>query len=216
VPGSYYWKAGRESGRLDLEVYKALSNRRLAVTVRSGFGEAVEVDLNSWTQNLKLDWTGGPRASAYVLEVASDLEFKKLLFRGALVQTTHVLDRTFAESQKIYWRVSYEDEGRNVFFVEPIRSIQLNVQGFAPRLDLSRMNLSSFNSSKSLRVEIGAPGSSSIRCQIVNQGASVSSTWTTLTKTASSFEATIPLKGKFAYLVCDMRNADQQTFMVMP
>lgn len=215
-PGKYFWRAGRESGSLAVTAYQSSKDKRIPVSVRSNFGEAVELDLNPWTQNLKLDWSGGPRASAYVLEVSTDADFKSLLFRGALVQTSYVLDRGFSETQKLFWRVSYEDESRNVFFVEPVRSIQLKVAGFAPRLDLSRMVGALKPGSKVWRVDVGAPAAASIQCQIVSSGAALSSEWTPLKKSASSFEASLAVNTTQAFLICSYRDNGTNTFFVMP
>jgi serine/threonine protein kinase len=214
--GTYFWRAGRESGSLAVKVYQPAKDRRIPVSVRSSFGEAVELDLNPWTQNLKLDWSGGPRASAYVLEVSTDADFKNLLFRGALVQTSYVLDRVFSETQKIFWRVSYEDESRNVFFVEPVRSIQLKVAGFAPRLDLSRMPGALKSGSKFWSVDIGAPATASIQCQIVSSGGALTSDWTPLKKSTSSFGASLGVKSSPASLICSYRDNGAESFLVMP
>ena len=214
--GSYFWKAGGESGRLNVELYKKTPDKLLPVTVRSAFGESVDLDLNPWSQSLRLDWSGGPRASAYVLEVSTDPSFKTLLFRGTLVQKFYVLDRSFSESQKIYWRVSYEDESRNVFFVEPIRAIQLNIAGFSNRLDLGRMPPRPRADSKRWNVLIGAPSSASIQCQAQKQGASLSQEWLALSKTSSAHVASIPLSGSVAYLICDYRLDDTQSLIVIP
>ncbi len=214
--GTYFWRAGRESGQVSIKNYKSSKQKRLPVSVRSSFGEAVELDFNSWNQNLKLDWTGGPRASAYVLEVATDTDFKTLLFRGALVQTSYVLDRVFDGSQKVFWRVSYEDEGRNVFYVEPVRSIQLNVAGFSPRLDLSRTLGNLKLNAKAWDVVIGAPSAASLKCQIIQQGAALSSEWVPLKKSASSFEASLAIKGTAAFLICSYKEGSMESFIVMP
>jgi hypothetical protein len=150
------------------------------------------------------------------LEVSTDADFNSLLFRGALVQTSYVLDRGFSETQKLFWRVSYEDESRNVFFVEPVRSIQLKVAGFAPRLDLSRMVGALKPGSKVWRVDVGAPAAASIQCQIVSSGAALSSEWTPLKKSASSFEASLAVNTTQAFLICSYRDNGTNTFFVMP
>lgn len=165
--GSYFWKAGDSNGRLVIETFSEYRSR-VEVSKRdlSVSGEFNEVDLqiNPWTQQLQLTWGDGPSADSYRVEVAKDKEFEDMIFSGTTVTKSTRIERLWEKQQSVFWRVSYLDASRNVFFIDPVRKINLGLSVSAPFFDVIEPRAYEELEGDKFRIKMIGPARSKIRC----------------------------------------------------
>lgn len=204
-PGNYFWKAGTIKGSLGVETVESYRKKESApkrpVIVLSRFND-VDLEINPWTQDLKLDWTGGPRAASYKLEVASDEQFKSLLFSGVVIEKSHSIPRQWEKSQSVFWRLSYMDEQGNTFLVDPIRKINLKVQGQAPYFDVLQPRANDSFTGKQIAVTAIAPSTGLFRCaSIASDGESL--TWASLKRGETSLKGSVEVSSDSRWVLCE-------------
>ncbi|PIR23388.1 MAG: hypothetical protein COV44_03035 [Deltaproteobacteria bacterium CG11_big_fil_rev_8_21_14_0_20_45_16] len=167
--GQYFYQLGTEKSHLEIEDWTnyrlRMAQRKRDLVVSDDFND-VDLQMNPWTQQLKLSWDSGPTAVGYRLEVANDPQFKNPIFSGVPFSKSSLIERNWDRDQIIYWRVSYLDESRNVFLVDPVRKINLKLTGQAPYIDLIKPNLDSNLKADSKVVELDfiGPRNSKIEC----------------------------------------------------
>ncbi len=209
--GKYFWRAGAESGSLVIQTssdYKKISwPTRRAVTVLSRFDD-VELQINPWNQELRLDWSAGPSAGSFKLEVATDESFKNLLFSGSLVEKSYKIQRQWTKNQSVYWRVSYQDEKGNVFLVDPIRKINLKVEG---HLGVFSVLEAQGAPSANLSVSATGNGSQAVKCGTIGKSGMMLK-WTELKRGSTSYSGSIPQDDESRWLICE----SQSTFWIKP
>lgn len=132
--GEYQWTAGSVTEEFELissETYRE-QNRftKRDLPVSSTF-EEVDLQINPWQQQIRLTWESGPGADSYRVEIADDEEFKEIVFSGVVSQRFVQVDRLWDQEKSLYWRVQYLDASRNVFFIDPVRKINLRLRASA-------------------------------------------------------------------------------------
>ncbi|MBN8554146.1 MAG: serine/threonine protein kinase [Deltaproteobacteria bacterium] len=217
--GNYFWRTGRSfQGQLNFETFASYRDQRKAqknpLTVSSNFGD-VDLEINPWIQDLKLVWQAGPEAASYHLELSNDPQFRTLLFSGSVVSKSSIIERFWDRNQTIFWRVSYLDEGRNVFLVEPTRKINLKIKGSASAFDVLQPQAFDVIKSKNLELRAIGPDKSRMECAIVNRNQEFSK-WTTISKSGSFYTAKLPIQAESAWLVCETRRSDQIIYFTIP
>lgn len=204
-PGDYFWKAGKVSGGLKLltiDSYKQkLSISRRPVVVLSRFDD-VDLEINPYLQELKLDWTAGPHANSYKLEVASDNQFKSLLFSGVVLSKSQLLPRVWDKSQPVFWRVSYLDDRGNVFLIDPIRKINLKVQGHANYFDILSPKANELISGTEVSVRLAAPANAKARCAVIDQGSGLGK-WIEAQRAETQLRLKVPATSQSQFLICE-------------
>lgn len=218
-PGLYFWKGGATQGRLEVETidnyrarYKPLKR---ALVVSSQFGD-VDLEINPWVQELKLTWQSGPQASFYRLELAADAGFQEPLFSGVVLTSFAQIERFWDKNQTLFWRVSYLDQDKNVFFVEPIRKINLTIKGQPVYFDvLSPAPYDSVSAQGNITVRAQAPQAGGVACAWgdVRKGLSQ---WTSLSTQSGFFSGKMPQKGSARWLICEGRFKDRSIYFSIP
>jgi len=219
APGNYFWRAGKALGSLrvtTMDSYREQKNTaKRPVTVLSSF-EDVDLEINPYVQELRLDWTAGPKANSYKLEVASDEQFKLLLFSGALVQKSQNLPRAWDRSQIVFWRVTYLDDRGDVFLIDPIRRINLKVQGHSSHYEVLSPKPNESLKAGDFTVRLAAPASAKVRCGLSNEGSGVED-WKSLQRGDIQLRAKLELMVQSKFIVCEfIPSSGNSTFFLVP
>ncbi len=216
APGSFYWRAGEARGQFDVESFDAYRNRfqgsKSQLVVAAQFGD-VDVQLNPWTQNLKMTWQNGPDAASYRIEVAKDLGFTQILFSGSEFSKASVLERFWDSDQTIYWRVSYLDESKNVFLIDPPHRISIQLKGTPKHFEVISPRP---NQSVGTTVEVLAGSPSAVKCTSVARE-EISTEVVLLKESQRSFLAgKIPFPSKAQWLSCESRVEGREVIYTIP
>lgn len=210
--GIYKVKSGDASGAFEFETFENYRARikltKRPLIVSSSFGD-VDLELNPWTQDLKLTWLAGPDAAIYRLEVASDRGFRNLLFSGTVPTKSMTLERAWDKTQAIFWRVSYLDEGRSVFLMDPIRRINLKITGQAPYLDLLVPQAGDTFKAKPIDVKAFAPSKVSMSCALVHKDKTMTK-WIPAQRSSAYLTAKLNLKTNVESVLCMAKGADKR------
>ena len=177
----------------------------------------VDLEINPWIQELKLDWNAGPTAASYKLEVATDDQFKNLLFSGVVIEKSHSIPRQWEKSQRVFWRVSYMDERGNTFLIDPVRRINLKVEGHAPFVDILEPKPNQNLSGKEVLVRAIGPLTTQINCTSFAKDASALK-WVPLVRSETSLSGRVPLTVETQWMLCQATQAEKSnaTYFVIP
>ncbi len=132
IPGKYFWNGGIQSGELNVESfvgYRSRQQKSKRVMALTSNVEEVDLTLNPFSEEIGLSWDAGPRASQYKIELASDPNFRTVFATQILEIKNWVVQKNWEQDQIIYWRTSYLDDQKNIFFVDPVRRINLILNG---------------------------------------------------------------------------------------
>lgn len=213
--GRFIWKAGLGAGEieiLDWDQYRSRSRgTKRELQVLSTFNET-DLQINPWNQILRLSWESGAKASSYRLEIAEDAEFKKSIFSSATVTRFATIDRLWTKDLSLFWRVSYLDDTRNVFLVDPVRKINLKVFLTAPEFDLISPNPFESLKDGSVRVEGVGPSDAKVRCGEMSEAGPKK--WQALESRAGLLS--LEMKPTSDLIVCESLSNDEQSLFVIP
>lgn len=209
----YFWaiegQGVRELQIQTLDAYRVqmeqASKRDLIVS--SEFND-VDVQINPWSQQLKLAWPTGPDAVAYRIQVAEDKNFEKIIFSGNLSFKNVVIERFWSKPTELFWKVSYLDEGRNVFLVDPVRRINLRTIGFADYFDIFQITKDPKKGSWVLQA-VG-PQAQKVSCRSMDD----SKVSTELVRRGSYFYGSLPDSERRIY--CDSFINEEHIILAVP
>jgi hypothetical protein len=211
-PGIFIGQEGQDLKTFAHESFETYRERvrpkKSALLVSSRFGD-VDLEMNPFTQDLKLEWQLGPEASAYRLEVAADRSFKTPLFTGSVPSKFMTLERFWASSQTLFWRISYLDESQNVFLIDPIRRINLKLKGSSDYFDIMVPRAGDSFHSKSLVVKAFGPESGSLRCATLNNSKGLSE-WISSYRDGSFLTANLYLSPDVSTVICEAKDKNSK------
>jgi len=215
--GKYYWQAGVKKSELDIEDFDSYRSRtklrKRNMLVSSEFND-VDLQLNPWTQQIKLSWDNGPNADSYRIEVASDRNFQKIIFSENALTKSAVVERLWDHNQEIYWKVSYLDSNRNVFLVDPIRRIYLKLIISAPSFDILEPRLSQrVKKRTSIPIRGVGPRGGKFRCAGMSES-SLPKNWVSLKMSKGFYKGSLRIQSN--RLVCEGRIKNSITQFVLP
>lgn len=215
---SFYWKAGQDSGQIEslsLAEYRMQAPTvKKPLIVNSQFGD-VDLVINPFSEELRLSWQAGPEASTYRVEVGEDSAFQKLLFSGEVRTKTMSFERFWNKSMSFYWRVSYLDESKNVFLIDPIRKINLKVRGPAPFSDLISPRPGEILSDPNVEIKAVGTGQSDWSCVGVVSD-QVPSAFVSLKPSGLFLTARISVPKNAEWIVCKTIEDRKALYFVIP
>lgn len=216
-----FWRGGSETGEIRNETYaeyrSELRSTKRPLVISSSFGD-VDLELNPWLQQIRLVWESGPDASAYRVELSRNKEFTDLLLSITSVVKNAWIERYWDASQVVYWRISYIDEGQNVFLVDPIRRVNLKVKGQPPFFDLVEPSLSSkdrFKLSGSTQFKAIGPADGQWTCGALT-GSSRKIAWESLKREGSYYFGRVNIPSDAKWVVCEAKSADSAFVFSIP
>jgi serine/threonine-protein kinase len=211
--GTFEWKAGAETGKIQIQNfgdYRAahpVTKRDLPVS--SQFGE-VDLQINPWIQQIRLTWESGPGADSYRVEIAEDQDFRQIIFAGVVPQRYVQVDRLWDKPTSLFWRVQYLDGNRNVFFIDPIRKINLQIKASSGHTDILEPRAYQQVGGQ-VSVRALAPSQTQIKC---GDHSRPLESWTVLKNRLGFLEAEVPLAT--SRLVCQAVRGPQSQVFVIP
>jgi hypothetical protein len=216
-PGILFWKGGATSGQVEiqsLETYRAryqASKRPLVVSAQ--FAD-VDVEMNPWSQQLRLTWQSSPDAQAYRLELSKDPDFAQLLFSSVLSTKAATIERFWESSTVIYWRLSYLDENRSVFLIDPVRKINLTIKGGPSYLDLLSPRSSADLNVGTIEIKALAPSQVGWACAAVGD-LETPRHFEPLKYEAPYFVGRVSKTNEMKWLVCEAKTEALSTYFVI-
>lgn len=215
--GSFYWKAGNESGLIelvDLEQYRGeVRSQRKAIAVSSEY-EDVDLELNPWRDYLEFTWFSGPQADRYRVEVATDADFNDILFSTTTSSRSSPLERIWEQDEVLYWRVHYMDQTGNVFFRDSPRLVNLRVQGLAPFFDVLEPEVYEKTPEGSFEVRVSGPAQDAVQCTSLVSDLEERN-WRSLERGAIDLSARFDAPAD--WVVCrNQQGAQPTSFLVVP
>lgn len=205
--GVYRGSQGLELKRFEKESFETYRNRtrskKIPLVVSSRFGD-VDIEMNPFTQDLRLDWQLGTEAASYRLEVSTDSKMKAPLFTGGMPTKSMTLERLWEKSQTLYWRVSYLDESNNVFLIDPIRRINLKLKGAPNYFEMIVPQAGDQMRSNSLQVKAFGPQSGFLRCATITRTKNQAN-WLEATKDEATFIVSLRLPQDVASILCEAK-----------
>jgi serine/threonine protein kinase len=213
--GKYLWKAGSKSGELEVIDWEQYRSRSKAVKkellVSSNYSET-DLQINPWTEILRLSWESGASADSYRLEIAEDAEFKKSIYSGTALTKFSNVDRLFHKDVSLFWRVSYLDAGRNVFLVDPVRKINLKVLLSASEFALIRPQAFDAVTAGQVSVEAVGPPAMKAECgELLDKGPQ---NLVPLVSQSGLLQADIKISGDLFY--CQATSAGERLAFILP
>jgi serine/threonine protein kinase len=213
--GKFVWKAGSKSGEFELIDWEQYRSRSKAVKkellVSSAYAET-DLQINPWTEILRLSWDSGASADSYRLEIAEDAEFKKSIYAGTSLSKFSNIDRLFHEDITLFWRVSYLDSNRNVFLVDPVRKINLKVMLSASQFAL--ISPQAYDSIVNGQVSVEAVGPSDVKARCGEVGEAGAKSLVPLASESGLLKAQVKLRGDLFY--CEAMSARERLAFVLP
>jgi hypothetical protein len=217
--GTLHWRGGSDSGDITVD---SLANYRQnsrvtkrALIVSAAFGD-VDLEMNPWTQQLRFIWENGPDASSYRIELSKNPSFTDLVFSSATAQKSATIERMWDASLVIYWRISYLDEAQNVFLIDPIRKINLNVKGSSPKADLLEpAAISALSVPQSVSIKAIGPAKTAWGC-VAMEPDKIPRKWETLRQEGAYYLGRVNATATTKWIVCEARDDHESVFFSIP
>lgn len=213
LSGEFEWQSPEASGNLRILSWDEFRDEnpvtKRDIPVSSNFAE-VEIQLNPWNQQLRLTWEAGPGADSYRVEVAEDEHFQSIIFSGVVPQRFVQVDRLWDENTQVFWRVQYLDAARNVFYIQPVRQLNLSVRLSSNHFDI--LEPRAFQRLESpVFIRAVSPAQSEVYCGDQSIDAS---NWPRLERRLGFLEGRVPVTGN--RVVCLLRGSERDEYFSLP
>jgi hypothetical protein len=161
-------KGAQELRAMSLKDYRSkfLAKRR-PLTLSNEFSD-VDIEINPFVQGLSLSWPAGPDAASYRVEIASDEAMTNLIFSGSTTSRQIDVERSWSRDQALFWRISYLDSQKNIFFVDRIRKANLKLRGSPVGVDLLNPQPGD-RMGEDILISFSAPQTAKISCREVSR-----------------------------------------------
>lgn len=187
---------------------KFLAKRR-SLTVSNEFSD-VDIEINPFVQGLSLAWPAGPDAASYRVEIALDETMTNMIFSGSTTARRMELERSWTQDQTLFWKVSYLDSQKNIFFVDRIRKANLKLRGAPVGVDMLAPQPGD-RMAQDILISFLAPEAAKISCREVSRRKS-SADFREITAKGSLFETRLKLSLHAQNILCRARLETQTIY----